>query len=81
LDVLALIQYECRNTKRSALILMDVVFTDELAGLREFDDFARMGGIRVDRVTIAGQQMSVRCESQRYWTTQVRVSEDECSGS
>ena len=58
---------------------MDVVFADEMSGLREFDDFARMGGIRVDRVTIAGQQMTVRCEGQRYGTTQVRVSKDACS--
>jgi len=60
---------------------MDVVFADEMAGLREFHDFARMGGIRVGRLAIAGQEMSVRCQSQCQGTKQVRVSEDEFAGS
>jgi hypothetical protein len=41
---LPLLRCGCRNTERSAPILMDVIFADEMAGLREFHDFARMGG-------------------------------------
>jgi hypothetical protein len=80
LDSLPVLRYGCRNTERSALILMDVVFADEMAGLREFHDFARMGGIRVDRLAVAGE-MSVRCQSYFQGTKQVRVNEDEFAGS
>jgi hypothetical protein len=60
---------------------MEVVFANEKTSLREFHDFARVGGIRIDGVAIADQQMSVRRESQRQRTTQARVSEDQSAGS
>ena len=51
-----------RDSKRRALRLINVVLTYKIAVMCELHDFARVGKVTIDRVAIAGDDVSIRRE-------------------
>src|SRR6266404_5753517 len=63
----------------AALAGIDIVFADKPALRREFDDLAGVQYVRIDRISVGGQEIAVRRKSQRQRAAQMRVSECHCA--
>ena len=50
--------------KRSAKTGIKIILADELARFGKLDNFARVSGIRIDRVSVGGDQVSIGREHQ-----------------
>src|SRR5271170_5374260 len=66
-----------REAEGAALTGVDVGLAYEFAFLCKFDDLARMSRVRIGRVAVGGEQVTVRRENQRQGAAKMRVFKDE----